>query len=869
MTLLVAWTRNIIVAAAIFFILLFIVLSQGWHTPAVNHFLAPYKVQLGLTRLSWFPLELSIEALQAGEGASSLVIEQVSVRTGLGFLTGDPIDVFIQIDGGRVGYGKAGADDDPQGEDFRIAGMPVESWLQLFRSPDEMDQRGNDEVTKSPQWVLHLNSLQISNFIIQSEHNGLPEVRLQKLLFGPLKTDAMESRSSLQVMLETAGGRIGIKGALSPMAKQPSAVLDLQLSDLEPNHQWLAQIPDAFQGRLDSSLIIDVKVGDRETETAPSYAVTPLSLNFQGGLRLQGFRWSGSSAQGAYEVEDFALRKFVIALAMKDLAVPEPEIEAVIGQLFLQKGEARLSGGDYALSSLDLQGVKAELPGVKTGAVSFNSQQISLSGLAINQPEVRLQLGKGSLVGGSARMQPNDSGFQRGSITADQWALSDLGVALPELSLKMSSATQDALVAELLPDAVDVKAGVLEIQGGEVVYSKEKTAEDNTLPKAEGDNRLPDPVVTGDTARSGVKQSGIKQDNAQESRNLYGFSYEGEALRLKDYQISYQDQNLKEAAPLQVELKALTIDRPRYPSESPFPFDSEFWLNGQSHWQLGGQLQTTPLKLDLDIDQKGLNLPDISAYSHHYAETIFNQGVMDNRIRLQVSPERLNGRFDFDFSQLDIKLTGSQASLNLPLNSAFALLEDSDNKINLSIELKKKGDELKVGTRDLVRELLVAASQKGTVAYLKYALQPFGALLTLKDVGSSLMKQGAIPLEPVFLQPLQAEITGEQQEYAQKVIAILREKARFKLNYCYLFDELERDILISQLKDPAKVDAAVALLNQTRLTQWRKLFAREGLADRITSCSLQEQDRRRASHAKSKSTELQNSLSRITLFLQP
>lgn len=784
MKFLISGLRTLILAVVALLLMLFLTLSQGWHTPLVNHFAAPYKVSVGHTELNWFPLALEVEDLTVGEGEGALTLERIHVRSGLGFITGKPVELYVQLDNGHIAYQElpttqSGTDAaaEQSAPDWQVAGLSLTQWQQLFASQETAEPDTESEAAESDQkaqWAIHLQSLQISNFKAQSLQKGLPDLQLNRLLFGPFYTDQPEKRSSLQIELATAGGLVDLKGALSPLSTAPKINADVAIKDFSPNHDWLAQVPEELSAILNTQLKLDIALSKSRQKSESGSETQRLIATVGGDLQLNQVQWQPDAeptTQDVYGFETLNLSKLNLQVEIADLNQAEP---------------------------------KAQL--------AF--EQLDINGLDVRQPDLKYQL--------------------------------------QTILLKQLQVTANK-------QSANIESGLIEIAQGVVDYRLAKSADDQkpseeNTPESEQQASEPEQALADED----------EPVQTVEEIEPYQIRFAGESIRLKKHEITYRDLNLEDAPLTQIELTDIELNQPRYPAVEPFPWLADIWLNGQSHWLVNGDLQTAPLKVNIKIEQSGLNLPDISPYSEHYAEVVFAEGNMDNKIQFEVTPNSLKGSLGFDFTHLDMSLKGSQKSLNLPLQTAFSLLEDSDSRIELSIDLDKKGEDLKVGTSAIVKELLLAASQKGAVAYLKYALQPYGALLTLKDVGSSLLKSGSLPLEAVVLDPLQDKFTTDQIGYAQKVSGILKEKEEFKLNYCYLPAEAERNLLVKQLGDAAKADAALKELNQKRLTQWRKLFAGEGLASRMKQCT---QDELKKQRKKLKAAEQQQS--RFTLLLKP
>ncbi|OOV86827.1 DUF748 domain-containing protein [Oceanospirillum linum] len=793
MKFLLSGLRTLIIAVTVFILFILIALSQGWHTRLVNHFAEPYKIQVGHTQIDWFPLSLIVEKLSVGEGASAFTLDSLDIQTRYSVLAGEPLQLFVKLEGGQVGYRQLPAETEAG---WQVAGLSIGQWQQVFTSEaqgpenNSEDLAGNDPAEASAsEFVVHLNSLEISDLNVNSEKNGLPDLQLKRLLFNPFYTDQPETLSSLQMELATAGGEINLTGTLSPLSAEPSADLMLKIVDFAPDQQWLAQIPEALQVALDTELDISVRqlVSEMPNEAGATEktALSSLKAQVTGDLQLNNLIWQAANKASPQAAE----------------TQPEPEAEDVPSDKYALK--------HFALNGLDIQVDIADLQHADPKAV-VGVEQVMLETLSVNQP--------------------------------------GLDFLLQSIDLKMLSIHADT-------ESAEIQTGVLELANGDLKFELAEAKESTT--QASSAKVPPEAGQPSHSDDSGV----IAEAQPDQAPTAYEVRYTGKAIQLLNQKVDFRDLNLTDAPLTQLELTSLQLDQPRYPAKKPFPWAAELWLNGQSHWLMNGDLQTAPLKVNLNIDQSGLNLPDISPYSEYYAEIVFDEGVMDNKIQFEITPDSLKGELGFGFNKLDMEMKGGLANLNLPVKTAFSMLEDASDRIELELKLDKKGEELNVGASAIVKELLLAASQKGTFAYLKYTLQPYGALLTLKDVGTSLMKSGDIPLEPVVLELLQAELTANQKGYALKISQILQDKKDLRLNYCYFASEEERMALLEQQGDSVLAASAFKSLNQNRLTEWRKLFAAQGLSGRMSQCSPEQQ--------KARQLEESFSQSQFTILLTP
>ncbi len=946
MKFLISGLRTLVVALAALLLFIILSLSLGWHTPLVNYFAAPYKVSVSHTELDWFPLTLQVGGLEVGEGDAAFYLDQLSVRSGLGFLTGKPIELYVLMESGQISYQLLSSG---QGNsDWQVAGLGLKQWQQLFSSARSSEADPESEAASAVQspLAIHLQSLQISDFSVDSLQDGLPDIQLDRLLFGPFHTDQPEKSSSLQVELATAGGQLNLKGALAPLSAKPRANFDIVLQNFAPGHDWLAQLPKELSGTLNTKLALSLSLP--ESEVSGGLMRTGLQAQLTGDLALARVAWQPLIPE-AGNTEDLSIVEVSSADASPDgVSIDESAIdESAIDESATGDGPDEVPVEEInveqkaPVSSQPIEEVASDSDGSIDEAQAdtnkrerYSFETLSLKGIALDikiadfsDPKPVTELKVRQLQSGDVRVHRDNLSFQlqsllfnqlqsktdfsqadspvqltfdelklnsaafsqsaqrylfeslqlsqfktdailsepKAQLSFDQLQISTFDLHQERLGYQVASLSLEQLKAELGLSESNIESGPLNISQGIMSYQQAvNTVDQAAVNSAQTKPEAQNAGQTEHAEETTLTAAGSEQSESDNSSEPYQIRFSGESIQLNNHQISYTDLNLEDSPLTQIELKEVKLSQPRYPALEPFPWTADIWLNGQSHWQIKGGLQTAPLKVDMKIQQSGLSLPDISPYSEHYADVVFDQGMMDNRIQLEITPDSLKGSLGFDFNNLDMTLKGSQANLNLPLQTAFSLLEDSDSRIELSIDLDKQGKDFEVGTKAIVKELILAASQKGAVAYLKYALQPYGALLTFKEVGSSLLRSGSLPLEPVLLNPLQVAFTVDQQGYARKVGDILKNKKRFNLHYCYIPSESEREQLLQKLGDAAKADAAYKEMNQTRLTQWRKLFAEQGLASRINQCTQAELNKRRKGLKPGEARQ-----SRFTLLLKP
>ena len=829
-------------------------LSTGWITPVVNHYAEPYKAKVEHLELAWNPLTLKIEGLSLGEGPQALSLEKLQVRTGWGFLFGQPIELFIQLEDGAIGYQQSGqTSHSTTAPEWSVAGLSLTEWQTLAEgsqkegSQEEGSQNQADvNQADSPQDnapalpAISLNSLQLNNIRLNSNQKGLPSIRVKRLLVGPLATYSPEQNTSLKLDLATAGGTLSIDGTAKPLAKVPKFDLHMNLQNMTFNQAWLSQLPEPLSVRLASELRLQMQIPASTRKNAPFNPTAKIT----GNVQLSALSWQ----QAPYTLEVEGVRVNELSLEKNnqestpafDLSVQALHITA------LNIANAAEPNLVASFEALTLEQFFASILAEDKGQ-ALGSEKLALSGIKLNlalnpqQPNITFSLDHLGYQDMTLVSVQDNSKVQEGALGNDAvlringFKLEDLGLVLPDLNYQLEQAAVSGLSFVKQGDKQQLITGDSLVSGGKLSYqlaAKTPSEKQATEQATEIDSSAPD-LSSPSPQLSPSPQPTMAENDLSNT----AFTATGQRLTIQQHQIAFRDLNLPEPPLTRIELNEFNIEQLRWPMTQRQPWQTEFWLNGQSHWQFAGGFQLEPLKLDLKGHQKGLALPDLTPYSQHYAEVVFEEGSMNNNIEFEIKPKRLKGDIGLTLFNPELRLEGKQSKQNIPLSMAFSVLKDSNGKIELSIKLDKEGEELTVGTKAIIKELLVTASQKGAVSYLKYMLQPYGTLMSIGDLGKKLAQSGTIPLEPISFAPLQADLTEQQKDYASKIELILKDKSHLRMSYC-LYPAAEENVLLQQeIPDADKARQAINDLNQQRLNAWRRLFAESGFATRLNQCS--------------------------------
>ncbi|OPX54563.1 protein of unknown function [Oceanospirillum multiglobuliferum] len=797
-----------------------LLLSPWGLTKLSNYLGQPYLLSVDRVSLTLRPFGLQLHDIVLGKGDSALTLTQLDLRLNPAALWGEVAEFTVVGDRLRVGY---------QGNDPMVAGLTLLQWQkQLKLDADTSTQAPSNSLSSTASSeeksdalpALIIPSIRFAEINLQSERAGWPNVVIKNIQMGAISTEATEQAASLKASINTGKGDFLLSGYFYPLAQQHSGEFDIEVKHFQPTNRWLKFVPAALNS---VNVNAKLKAAWKQNKSSP----LP-KFHLQGDINLNALHWKTLG-------QDLQLA----ALELNGLVLDERSIR---------------------LSDLDLQKLALKLDGNPNTAIQYQLEQLTLSEFILHhwlQPEhFELDLVQLDLTGQRFQQASTDLLLQKLAlssvvITPSQLALSQ--VLGQQIALQLHGKTTD-LASGASPltnqyllqhfelkglELVDwqsrpqIKLKQAVIVDGELNWQKEEIAVSKAIPTAEASKS----EVKNEMLDAGSVNEVSANEEPEKAREH--LSVQVQQLNIQRQKVLYQDHNLLKPTQSEFLLESMTLNDFEWPSDKTAHWTLDAWLDGQSHWLLAGSLQPEPLVFTATGSQKGLALPSISPYAEQVAQVYFLQGVMDNQIKLDFEQDHLKGEIGFLFHQLDMSLKGEFASQNLPLQMALSILEDSDDRIELNISIDKKGDELKVGSADVIREFILSASQKGALSYLKYTLQPFASLMTLKSLGESLLEGGAIPLEPVEFELLQAELNAQQKAYADKIGVILKERTALKLTSCLRSNQAEYQLLLEQNKGDVKLSQKAFLtLEQGRLRQWRRIMASKGVASQLKACEL-------------------------------
>lgn len=248
-----------------------------------------------------------------------------------------------------------------------------------------------------------------------------------------------------------------------------------------------------------------------------------------------------------------------------------------------------------------------------------------------------------------------------------------------------------------------------------------------------------------------------------------------------------------------------------------------------------------PLAVALEGEIKAVELPGLSPYSEAYIGYHLSRGQYDHKFKVDIADEQINLKNTLVLRQLAIESVDPdkpqpiEQQLDVPLGLALDMLRDDKDNIELKVPIKGRMDDPDININSVINKALAKAVKNGATSYLKYALQPYGAVLMAADfVGGQI---SAVRLEPVPFEP-GSDALPEQTDYLDKLEKLLADRPALQLTLCGRANEADQQVLLAEAGDP-KADVSEALLGlaDKRAKNLKRLFIEKGVeSSRLLLC---------------------------------
>lgn len=247
------------------------------------------------------------------------------------------------------------------------------------------------------------------------------------------------------------------------------------------------------------------------------------------------------------------------------------------------------------------------------------------------------------------------------------------------------------------------------------------------------------------------------------------------------------------------------------------------------------------LMIDLEGEIHALELPNLSPYSEAYLGYHLTRGQYDHKFDLKLENQDIKLKNKLLLRQLELESVDPdkpqpiEKQLDVPLGIALDMLRDSHNNIELNVPIKGRLDDPDININNVINKALAKAVTNGATSYLKFALQPYGAVLMAADFVGDQIK--AVRLEPVLFDPGSDEAPSDL-DYIAKLEQLLADRPALELTLCGRSNSADQQALQeSSGAKGDKLEAALQKLAERRAKRLKRLFIDKGVeSSRLLLC---------------------------------
>jgi hypothetical protein len=257
------------------------------------------------------------------------------------------------------------------------------------------------------------------------------------------------------------------------------------------------------------------------------------------------------------------------------------------------------------------------------------------------------------------------------------------------------------------------------------------------------------------------------------------------------------------------------IDNGKIDQDSPLTIKAR--ISKHSHISVKGTMQPFAARPTLDLVNHvdGISLPQLTPYTVAALGYALKSGHLDADSTLKINKGVIDSRNNLVIRGLEISPVDNESrekldgSLSVSLDTALGMLRDKNDTIKLDLPVSGDIDSPDFEISDIINTAVSKAVMQGSMTYLKFALQPYGALITVAELAGEAATK--VRLQPVNFEAGQAVPAGESDSYLEKVAGILEERPEINIKICGLAVAADRAALGggSAVKDAkAKTDGS-------------------------------------------------------------
>ncbi len=196
---------------------------------------------------------------------------------------------------------------------------------------------------------------------------------------------------------------------------------------------------------------------------------------------------------------------------------------------------------------------------------------------------------------------------------------------------------------------------------------------------------------------------------------------------------------------------------------------------------------------------KQLDLPPVTAYTSAAMGYGMKSGVIDSDINVKIDKRNIDSLVDLRIDSIEVVETQAKtaeqvtSASGMSIDLAVSTLKDENNIIDLKLPVKGNLDQPDFDLSLVINKALGKAMQSASLSYLKYALQPFGSLVSLFNIAKAAAEHISLP--PIVFQSNSLELVDKQQDLMDKVVKVLKERPELKIKACGISSLADQDAI--------------------------------------------------------------------------
>ena len=183
-----------------------------------------------------------------------------------------------------------------------------------------------------------------------------------------------------------------------------------------------------------------------------------------------------------------------------------------------------------------------------------------------------------------------------------------------------------------------------------------------------------------------------------------------------------------------------------------------------------------------------LELPPVSPYAKDAIGYRLESGQLNSYINLSIEQNKLKGNNKVLLANLNIapeddeKIKQLATKISMPIELALSILKNKKGDVEIDMPIEGDLDDPQINVADIVTAAVAKAVRKGSLSYLKFALQPYGAAIMILEKTSKHLSE--VRLAPIEFSPNSSVFDNDDKEYMSKIASILDKRPALRIRLC-------------------------------------------------------------------------------------